>query len=53
MVRFEFQPETEQMNVRLPRPLLEAVKAASARAGILYQRFIPQALEAAIGARRS
>ena len=27
MVRFEFQPKTERVNMRLPRPLLDAVKA--------------------------
>jgi predicted DNA binding CopG/RHH family protein len=53
MVRFEFQPKTERVNMRLPRPLLDAVKAAAARAGMPYQRFIRRALEAAVGARRS
>ena len=48
MMRFEFQPKTERVNMRLPRPLLEAVKASAAKAGIPYQRFIRQALEAAI-----
>jgi predicted DNA binding CopG/RHH family protein len=49
MVRFEFQPKTERVNMRLPLPLLEAVKATAARAGIPYQRFIRQALESAVG----
>jgi predicted DNA binding CopG/RHH family protein len=54
MVRFEFQPKTERVNMRLPLPLLEAVKATAARAGIPYQRFIRQALESAVGsAKRS
>jgi predicted DNA binding CopG/RHH family protein len=53
MVRFEFQPKTERVNMRLPRPLLDAAKAAAARAGMPYQRFIRRALEAAVGARRS
>jgi len=48
MVRFEFQPKTERVNMRLPRPLLEAVKASAAKAGIPYQRFIRQAIEAAL-----
>lgn len=47
-VRFEFQPKTERVNMRLPRPLLEAVKASAARVGIPYQRFIRQVLEAAV-----
>lgn len=48
MVRFEFQPKTERVNMRLPLPLLEAVKASAAKAGIPYQRFIRQALEFAV-----
>jgi predicted DNA binding CopG/RHH family protein len=49
MVRFEFQPKTERVNMRLPRPLLDAVKASAAKAGLPYQRFIRQALEVAVG----
>lgn len=49
LVRFEFQPKTERVNMRLPKSLLDAVKAAAAKAGIPYQRFIRQALEAAVG----
>ncbi len=48
MVRFEFQPKSARVNMRLPRPLLDAVKASAAQAGIPYQRFIRQALEAAV-----
>jgi predicted DNA binding CopG/RHH family protein len=51
-IRFEFQPKTERVNMRLPRPLLDAVKALAARAGIPYQRFIRQTLEAAVQARK-
>jgi predicted DNA binding CopG/RHH family protein len=47
-VRFEFEPKTERVNMRLPQRLLEAVKSSAAKAGIPYQRFIRQALEAAI-----
>ena len=47
-VRFEFQPKDERVNMRLPRPLLDAVKATAARAGVPYQRFIRQALEEAV-----
>ena len=47
-VRFEFQPKDERVNMRLRRPLLEAVKATAARAGMPYQRFIRQALEEAV-----
>jgi predicted DNA binding CopG/RHH family protein len=48
MVRFEFQPKSERVNMRLPRPLLDAVKATAAKAGVPYQRFIRQALEHAV-----
>jgi predicted DNA binding CopG/RHH family protein len=48
MLRFEFQPKSERVNMRLPKPLLDAVKATAARAGVPYQRFIRQALEQAV-----
>ena len=48
-VRFEFGPKSARVNMRLPAPLLESVKAKGARQGIAYQRFIRQALENAIG----
>ena len=51
MVRFEFQPKSERVNMRLPRPLLDAVKEAAAKAGVPYQRFIRQALESAVQPR--
>ena len=47
-VLFEFQPKTERINMRLPKPLLEAVKASAIKAGVPYQRFIRQVLEAAV-----
>ena len=52
MMRFEFQPKTERVNMRLPRPLLDAVKASAAKAGMPYQRFIRHALEAAVQQRK-
>jgi predicted DNA binding CopG/RHH family protein len=51
-VHFEFQPKSERVNMRLPRPLLDAVKAAAAEVGVPYQRFIRQALEAAVMSRK-
>jgi predicted DNA binding CopG/RHH family protein len=48
LVRFEFQPKSERVNMQLPLPLLEAVKATAAEAGIPYQRCIRQALERAV-----
>ncbi len=52
MARFEFQPKSERVNMRLPAPLLKAVKASAAKAGVPYQRFIRQALEAAVQPRK-
>jgi predicted DNA binding CopG/RHH family protein len=51
-VRFEFQPKSERVNMRLPKSLLDAVKASAAKAGMPYQRFIRQALEAAVQHRQ-
>lgn len=47
-VSFEFSPKSKQVNMRFPEPLLDAVKATAAAKGMSYQRFIRQALEAAI-----
>lgn len=47
-VQFEFAPKTERVNMRLPRPLLQAVKASAKKAGMPYQRFIRRTLEAAV-----
>ena len=52
-VRFEFQPKSERVNMRLPRALLDAVRARAAKEGVPYQRFIRQALEAAVTGRKS
>ena len=51
-IHFEFQPKSERVNMRLPRLLLEAVRASASRAGVPYQRFIRQALEEAIQRKR-
>ncbi len=48
-VRFEFEPKTERVNMRLPKPLLDAVKTRAAEAGLPYQRFIRSILERVIG----
>jgi predicted DNA binding CopG/RHH family protein len=52
MVQFEFEPKSERVNLRVPKRLLDAVRAAAASAGIPYQRYIRQMLEAAVQARR-
>ena len=52
LMQFEFQPKTERINMRLPRTLLDAVKAKAAKQGIPYQRYIRQTLESAIAAQK-
>lgn len=47
-LRFEFEKKTAQLNMRLPKPLLEAVKARSTQRGIPYTRFIREAVEMAL-----
>ena len=38
--QFEFEKKDEQINMRVPKPLLEAVKARAKARGIPYTRFI-------------
>lgn len=45
---FEFERKTEQINMRLPKSLLDAVKRRSAARRIPYTRFIREALENAL-----
>jgi len=47
-MRFEFEKKSAQLNVRVPKALLDAVKRRSARRGIPYTRFIREAVEAAL-----
>lgn len=47
-VRFEFEKKGARVNMRLPEPLLEAVKDRAKARGIPYQRFIREALEQAV-----
>jgi predicted DNA binding CopG/RHH family protein len=50
--RFEFQPKTERVNMRLPAELLEAVRRKAEAAGMPYQRFIRAALERAVAGKK-
>ncbi len=46
-VRFELQRKAAQINMRVPKPLLDVKARAKAR-GIPYTRFIREALEQAV-----
>jgi predicted DNA binding CopG/RHH family protein len=51
--RFEFEKKSARVNMRLPGPLLDAVKARAQARGIPYQRFIREAIERALDNRDS
>jgi predicted DNA binding CopG/RHH family protein len=51
-VQFEFEKKGARINMRLPQPLLDAVKHRARQRGIPYQRFIREALERAVGGRK-
>ncbi len=44
-VRFEFQAKDASVNLRLPKSLLDAVRARAKIDGVPYQRYIRLALE--------
>lgn len=47
-VLFEFEKKAARINMRLPEPLLTAVKERAKARGIPYQRFIREVLEKAV-----
>ena len=47
-VRFEFEKKDDQINMRVPKQLLVAVKARAKARGIPYTRFIREPLEQAM-----
>ena len=49
-VRFVFEKKDEQINMRMPKPLLAAVKARAKERGIPYTRLIRETLERAMAA---
>ena len=49
---FEFGKKDEQINMRVPKQLLEEVKARAKARGIPYTRFIRETLEQALAAQR-
>lgn len=46
--RFEFEKKDTQLNMRLPKPLLAAVKTRAKARGIPYTRLIRETLEQAM-----
>jgi predicted DNA binding CopG/RHH family protein len=46
--RFEFEKKEDQINMRVPKRLLEEVKARAKARGIPYTRFIRETLEQAM-----
>jgi predicted DNA binding CopG/RHH family protein len=48
--KFEYLRKSAKLNMRLPEPLLAAIKAKADAQGIPYQRYIRQVLEADVGA---
>ncbi len=47
-MRFEFERKSAQLNMRVPKPLLDAVKKRAKARGIPYTRFVREAMEAAL-----
>ncbi|MES2845002.1 MAG: CopG family antitoxin [Pseudomonadota bacterium] len=44
-VTWETEPKSARVNMRLPEPLMLAIRARAAQRGIPYQRLIREALE--------
>ncbi|MGH8227137.1 MAG: CopG family antitoxin [Steroidobacteraceae bacterium] len=47
-MRFEIEPKSAALNMRLPRKLLDAVKARARERGIPYTRYVRMLLEKAV-----
>jgi predicted DNA binding CopG/RHH family protein len=47
-VSFEFAPKDTMVSIRLSKELLDAIKLASNKRGIGYQKFIRESIERAI-----
>ncbi len=50
--RFEFEKKDEQINMRVPKQLLAAVKARAKVRGIPYTRLIRETLEQAMASQK-
>ncbi|MGH8118437.1 MAG: CopG family antitoxin [Rhodanobacteraceae bacterium] len=51
-MRFEIEPKTAALNMRLPGPLLDAVKAKAKAKGVPYTRYVRMLLESDVAQRR-
>ena len=49
-IQFEFEPKSAHLNMRVPKPLLDAVKARAKIRGVPYTRFIRQLMEREVSA---
>ncbi|MBT8440894.1 MAG: hypothetical protein KJO76_00800 [Gammaproteobacteria bacterium] len=47
-LKYEFQPKDTQLNLRLSKGLLKAIKRSAAADGISYQKYIRMILEQAV-----
>lgn len=47
-INFEFEKKTAQINMRVPKTLLDAVKEHAKARGIPYTRFVREAMELAL-----
>jgi predicted DNA binding CopG/RHH family protein len=45
-MRFEVEPKSAALHMRLPRPLLDAIKAKAQARGVPYTRYVRLLLEA-------
>jgi predicted DNA binding CopG/RHH family protein len=52
-IQFEFEAKAAHINMRVPRPLLDAVKERARVRGIPYTRFIRQLIEREVSGREN
>ncbi|MEJ0012444.1 MAG: CopG family antitoxin [Bauldia sp.] len=50
VVRFEFQPKSARVNMRLPETLVKTLKERAKKQGIPYQRYTREMIELGLSA---
>ena len=50
LVRFEFEPKSGRLNMRLPESLVSTLKTQAKKRGVPYQRFTRQMIELGLAA---